>query len=239
MLSCEEIKNIRLRKSKMGGYKAEDVEDFVDKAIGTMLKLEKDNLELLDKIKVLVQKNNTYKDEQESVRTTLIKAQKLADSLVIDAKKQAEETLNKANFDAKMILDEAKTKAESTVKNIESDVAAQSEMLANLKKSVKEFRTNVLNLYKEHIKIVNSLAFEESLTESNAGTMHKNAEGEVSQHDQEKIVEVDEKSTDEIKSEIPEEKKVINKKFINLKFGENYDVSKDNEETSLGLFSKT
>lgn len=238
MLTHEDIKGIRLKRAVIGGYKAEEVNNFIDDVVESMRKLEKENSELLSKIKELLQKNSRYKEEQESIRVTLVKAQKLADSSIEEAKNQAELILANAKFDADRIIADAKLQANKTMEELKNEAAVQTDVLNDLKRSVKDFRSNILNLYKDHIKLVNSLTSEDKAVERNI----KSEEGPSTDVNVEKKVEEEQHSEQYIKvvekENSTEEKKSVNKKFINLKFGENYDVSKDVEEQAVGLFSK-
>lgn len=243
MLTYQEVKNIKLKRAVIGGYKAEDVNNFIDDIKDSIKKLEQDNSDLLSKVKDLLQKNSKYKEEQESIRVTLVKAQKLADSSIFEAKSQAEEILNKANFDAEKIVSEAKMRANKVMEDMQKEITVQSELLADLKKSVKDFRVNVLSLYKEHIKLVNSLTHSEDNSVEKNSKPVENVNVERINSDSSLDKKVEEAPAEQFikvldKEPENEEKKVINKKFINLKFGESYDVAKDVEDQAVGLFSK-
>lgn len=238
MLTYQDVKNIRLRRAKFGGYKAEDVNKFIDNAKESILKLEKENEDLLCKVKDLIQKNNKYKEEQESVKVTLIKAQKLADKSIEEAKIKANEIVNKAKFDAEQILKNVKLEAEKSLDNKKKEIEDQAKVLSSLKGYVKDFRSNILNLYKEHIKLINSLGIDNKFLEKNSEDINsKDNENDIDkklekkEQDFNKVYPVMEKKADDGKQN-------INEKFLNLKFGENYDLSKDTEESSVGLFSK-
>lgn len=232
MLTLKEIEGVRLGKAKVGGYKPEDVDKFIDEIRDSFEKLQNDNAELMSKIKVLAHRVNEYRTQEESVRNALMKAQKLEDDAIKEAKQKAEEILRNANVEADKIISGTKR-----------EIIKEKDNLANLKKNVRDFRSNLLTAYKEHLKLINEL----------------NAEDRVSQNELEKI-EKTEKRQEENKE--PSEKETlkeentqkfeinksnenvsisnennVNKKFRDLKFGENYDLQTDTN-SPVGLFNK-
>lgn len=237
MLTSKDFRDIRLGRVRFGGYKAEDVNAFVEEARDSIIELEKENLKLLNKVKELAAKNSKFNDERESIRTALVKAQVLADSSVDEAKIKADEIINIAKKDSERILDEAKKEAEKYINNFNNEVNMQKEQLSSLKKAVKDFRSNILNIYKDHIKLVNSLTADERLPEeTNKNSVHDNHDNKgLVSHEDENKEKIKDKPLEKVENE---ENKVTNKKFADLKFGEDYDISKDIQESSVGLFKK-
>lgn len=219
MLTLKEIEEVKLGRAKVGGYKAEDVDNFIDKVRESYEKLHNENVELMTKVKVLAQRVNTYREQEDSVRNALIKAQKIEDDCLKEAQNKASEMLRKAGLEADKIVESAKR-----------EVVKQNELLENLKKSVKDFRTKVLNIYKEHLKLVNSLNSDERVDEDMFEKLNKK---EINSN-ADKTVEVS-----KLKETKPDKENfTIKSKFKDLKFGENYDLKSDNEVSPLGLFNR-
>lgn len=219
MLTLKEIEEVKLGRAKVGGYKAEDVDNFIDKVRESYEKLHNENVELMTKVKVLAQRVNTYREQEDSVRNALIKAQKIEDDCLKEAQNKASEMLRKAGLEADKIVESAKR-----------EVVKQNELLESLKKSVKDFRTKVLNMYKEHLKLVNSLNSDERIDEDMLEKLNKK---EINSNT-DKTVEVS--NLRETKPD--KENFTIKSKFKDLKFGENYDLKSDNEVSPLGLFNR-
>lgn len=215
MLTVKQIEDIKFRKANIGGYKTDDVDKFLIEIKTTVGKLQSENIELLNKIKILAQKVKECKDEEESVKIALVKAQKVADMSIKEAKQMADEIIVKAKKQAEKVLSDA---------NIE--IVNKKAELTEIKKNVKEFRSNILALYKDHIKLVNSFTADDRISEKMLEQMEKSAEEKV-----------EKKETEE--SLTTKEPEVKNKsKFVDLKFGENYNVSTDTIESPIGLFNK-
>jgi len=222
MLTLKEIEEVRLGRARVGGYKAEDVDKFIDEVRDSFEKLQNDNAELLSKIKVLAHRVNEYRTQEESVRNALIKAQKIEDDAIKEAKTKSEEILRNANMEASKIIS-----------NTKREIVKEQDNLANLKKNVRDFRSHLLSSYKEHLKLINELNAEDRISEKVLEKMEK-SEG---QHDTKEIQNTEEK-VENVQSNINSNENIenkVNKKFKDLKFGENYDLRTDTN-SPVGLF---
>lgn len=243
MITVNDIRDVKFRKTNLGGYRPEDVDVFLDEVQDSYEKLQRENVNLTQKIKILADRINQYRQDEDSVKTALVSAQKLADMSVLEAKKEAES-----------IVTAAKNEANRLVTNANNEILAQRETLLGLKKAVKDFRANILSLYKDHLKLVNSFNAEDRLP-ANFAEEASPAEQVSSQENQ---VETGERTAEEAKEAEPSKKandvtadinaSSLSKelagsmgdtasKFSNLKFGEDYDLSRDASESPLGLFS--
>ena len=219
MLTLKEIEEVRLGRAKVGGYKPEDVDNFIDEVRDSFEKLQNDNAELVSKIKVLAHRINEYRTQEESVRNALIKAQKIEDDAIKEAKTKAEEILRNANIEADKIISSTKR-----------EIIKEKDNLANLKKNVRDFRSNLLSAYKEHLKLSNALNAEDRVSEKALEKMeekHQNTE---------KQQNTEEKS-ENVQTNANNNENNVNKKFRDLKFGENYDLQTDTN-SPVGLFNK-
>lgn len=207
MLNTNDIKNITFKRSGLNGYKATDVDEFVDEVEKSFLAMQNEKLELISKIKFLADKINKYREEEESVRTALINAQILADNSIKDAKKRSE-----------IILHEAQLESERVLRDVKADIVKHQKLLDEVKKNIKDFRASLLSMYKEHIKMINDITSDERFSEDNVKEVQNKS---VEKRPQEDHVNVASKVN-------------TTNKFSNLKFGEEYDVSKD--ESPIGLF---
>lgn len=230
MITVNDIKDVRFRKTNIGGYRPEDVDTFLDEVQDSYEKLQRENLSLTQKIKILADRINQYRQDEDSVKTALVSAQKLADLSVQEAKKEAE-----------AIINAAKSEAERIVAAANNEILAQKETLMNLKKAVKEFRANILSLYKEHLKLVNSFNAEDRLpvnlveapVQSEQNEQEETSEPEVNQNVAQNVVDIRSTSDNKETGNVDD----TSNKFTDLKFGEDYDVSKDANESPLGLFN--
>lgn len=215
MLTVNDIKDVKFRKTNIGGYKAEDVDNFLDEVQDSYEKIQRENLSLTQKIKILADRVSQYRKDEDSVRDALVSAQKLANSELARAKAEATE-----------ILATAQKEADSILKNANSDIKNQKEALLNLKNAVRDFRADILSRYKEHLKLVNSFNAEDRLpinfNDKNNENL-KNFEPAKSEN-----IEIFEST--ECNSNLENETELHDSysgKFSGLKFGEDYDVRED------------
>ncbi len=219
MLTVNDIKDVKFGKSGFGGYKAEDVDDFLDEVQVSYEKLQKEVLDLTEKIKILADRVGQYREDEDSVKTALVSAQKLSTAAIADAKKEAD-----------AIIADARLRADQILNSINNDVLRQKETLAGLKKAVKDFRSNILSLYKEHLKLVNSFNAEDRLpADFNSRDNAKGAEKEPVASSEptmnnEKVVAPTAQAVEAV-VEAQNAEISGSSKFEDLKFGEDYNVS--------------
>ena len=104
MLTLEQIRDVTFRKAKFGGYMPEDVNDFIDEVLASYESLLQNNAELVRKLEILAKKVEEYREDEESIRTAVMSAQKLGDASIREAKHKAEVILKDASLKAEKIV---------------------------------------------------------------------------------------------------------------------------------------
>ncbi len=227
MLTIDEIKNISFRKATLsGGYRAEDVNAFIDEVIASFEQLKKEKTNLVHKIDVLATRVEQYKSDEETVRNALLASQKVSDACIREAKEKAAK-----------IVREAETKAQSLLVDANKTTAIEKENYLQLQSDAVALRGELIELYKKHIKAIDELPTEADLNNSKSTLDEKYPTAPI----KEEIVEQVEQVAEQAKAEevIPEPEKEAepqetvktepvhkrSSKFAHLKFGDNYDVS--------------
>lgn len=160
MLTLNDIINASFRKSGFSGYRTDDVDRFIDQVkesydaqIKTNIeqkeeqeRLKAENAQLTEKLKILAQKVEDYRTEEEEIKNALVSAQKLGDASIRESRHKAE-----------IIMKDASLKAERIIANANQEIAEQKKEMERLQKSVSDFRSNLLNIYKEHLTLINAL----------------------------------------------------------------------------------
>ena len=100
MLTPQEVSTHAFTKAVMGGYNMAMVDEFLDEVTDDYTALYKENAALKAKMKVLVEKVEEYRATEDSMRATLLTAQRMADSIVREAEAKRDEILNQAKSDA-------------------------------------------------------------------------------------------------------------------------------------------
>ena len=100
MLTPQEVSTHAFSKAMMGGYNMSAVDEFLDVLTDDYTALYKENAALKAKLKVLVEKVEEYRATEDSMRATLLTAQRMADSIVRDAEAKRDEILAQAESGA-------------------------------------------------------------------------------------------------------------------------------------------
>lgn len=101
MLTPQEVSSHSFTKGFMGGYNMAMVDEFLDELTDDYTALYKENAALKAKLKVLVEKVEDYRATEDSMRATLLTAQKMADSIVREAEARRDNLLAQAETDAR------------------------------------------------------------------------------------------------------------------------------------------
>ena len=114
MLTPQEVSTHSFTKAVMGGYNMAMVDEFLDELTDDYTALYKENAALKSKMKVLVEKVEDYRATEDSMRATLLTAQKMADSIVHEAEAKRDELLAKAESDARDRIAQLRREIEET-----------------------------------------------------------------------------------------------------------------------------
>lgn len=145
MLTPETIASRRFDK-QMGGYKQDEVEIFLQQVAAEYAKLLAEKEELEQKIEVLVDKVEQYREDEDSLRSALIGAQKLGDSVIRESKAKAD-----------YIVREAKDKADRILENAQKSIEKEQMALIKMQKEVTKFKNRLLTLYRQHLEMISAL----------------------------------------------------------------------------------
>ena len=99
MITSEDVRRVMFDKC-MRGYRCEDVDDYLKQVAESMDALSAQNDELQKKLLVLAQRIDQYRAEEDTLRTTMINAQRLGENVIREAKQKAAEILREANIKA-------------------------------------------------------------------------------------------------------------------------------------------
>ena len=238
MYTAEEIREIAFTKS-FGGYKTVEVDDFVDRCADTVESLTAENAELNKKLEILANKLLEYRNEEDTIRTTLMSAQRLGDTVLREAKHKAE-----------LILEDATIKSEKTIDELKAQEDAERANLAKLKQDIADFKARILDMYREHLTQVSLLPEEEPEEEPAAEeepVVEETDEVEIEIAPAEEAVPVSESVIDEPATEPVEDAAEVGlteeltpneeapaSKFADLQFGDDYVVEDEPHKGPFG-----
>ena len=195
-------------------------------------------------------------------KTILDDAKSEADRIISEARTSAEALVDETKKKASAVLIEAKAKAENIVTEAIEGSRKETENYEMMKKKALEFRSAILQLYKEQFEIIKEGRFVQPKGDENIESSDKpvkpvfeqNPTAENRQENSLPQSEAKEEKKPEEAEEFKVEKreepekaedsitdgfkiggvKPENEKFKNLKFGDDYDISKDNDDEDDG-----
>ena len=129
---------------KLGGYDIKDVEDFLVLVMSDYEKLYRENSDLRGQVSVLQQSVDHYSALEAGIDRTVENAQSEADSIKLEAQKQAENIKSSAELDAKQKLEDLQRQI------IKAEVDIETK-----KKEMQIYKIKVQSMLEAQLKILN------------------------------------------------------------------------------------
>ena len=236
MLTLDEIRNIEFSRGR--GYRAEEVDVFIDACVETVEQLIREKEELTQKMKVLADKVVEYRNDEDSIRAALLNAQRAGDAALREAEAKAAEIVREAEQQAANIQSVALSK-----------VDGEKHELERVQHEVEAFKARLIALYKEHLELIGKLPSEKAAEAAPAEEQPEEAPvAEAEEPKAEEVVaeepaaaEPAEEESDDDMIVVPSDEEVVAavedeeeakpvSRFSDLKFGNDYDIRTDNDD---------
>lgn len=146
MLAPHELKNKTFTKT-LRGYNPAEVDDYIEFLIETYTNLYRENSELERKLKIVVTNLDEIKDEEEAIRSTLLKSQKLGEKIIRDANEKAD-----------VITSSIKERCDAIIADFRGQLADEKKEMWVLRTKILDFKKNVYDLYRAHIEELQSIS---------------------------------------------------------------------------------
>jgi len=130
-------------KVKLRGFDMEEVYSFLEIIREELEELLKENSMLKERVAILESQLQEYKKIDQSIRDTLMTAQKLVEDFQTNARKEAE-----------LIIKEAELKAENIIKDAQEKVVKIHEDIVDLKGIRRHFKEEIRRLIEGHLKML-------------------------------------------------------------------------------------
>ena len=154
MITAQDIREKTFEKSRMNGYDMASVDDFLEELAEDIGASQKENAVLKSKMKVLVDKIEEYRANEEALNMAILSAQKLAVQIESEARQRA----------AAMIED-AERQVKAKVGSIQEQTAAEERRLADAQTAAKIFLDKAKELCNEHLTRLGVISGELELPE--------------------------------------------------------------------------
>lgn len=139
MITPLDIQNKNFKKS-FRGYSPKEVNNFLSDMIEDYEKMYKENIEYKDKINMLTDQIRQFQTMEETLRSTLIVAQKAADEVTVNARNKAEIIIENAEDTGRRIIDQSR-----------EDVRSIKEEYEYLQKEIFIFKTRYESFLKSQL----------------------------------------------------------------------------------------
>lgn len=245
MMTLESIRNVEFNRGR--GYRAEEVDDFIDACVDTVQQLMQEKEELTQKMKILADKLVEYRNDEDTIRSALLNAQRTGDNV-----------LREAAVKAQQIIDEAKCEAEKAHREVLTQIEDARRELKQVQDEVAAFKARMLTMYKEHLELIRLIPEQAETVEEKPVEEKPIEEQPVEAQPVEETVVVPVAPPESVTAEIPipvveeasaddnvivappveevvaipeqeQDMKPVSR-FSNLKFGNDYDISADDDD---------
>lgn len=149
MLAPHELKNKPFSKS-VRGYNPAEVDEYIELLIEKYTELYRENNELERKLKSVGSKLDQMRDEEESIRSTLLNAQKMAEKIVTDA-----------NTRADAITASIKERCDGIIAKFRAELSEEKDEMWEIRTRILDFKKSLFDAYREHIKSLQELSVNE------------------------------------------------------------------------------
>lgn len=128
MITAQDIREKGFEVVRFNGYDRDTVDDFLEELADDVAATQKENAVLKSKMKVLVDKIEEYRANEEALNNAILSAQKLAVQIESEARQRAAATVA-----------EAEKKAQETIGSITDRADAEEKRLADAKAATAKF----------------------------------------------------------------------------------------------------
>ncbi|MEG2003179.1 MAG: DivIVA domain-containing protein [Clostridia bacterium] len=149
MLAPHELKNKTFNRA-VRGYNPSEVDDYVEFLIEKYTELYRENNELERKLKIVVTNLDEIRDEEEAIRSTLLKSQKLGEKIVREANEKAD-----------AITDSIKDRCASIINDFRDQFVAEKQNMWSLRTIILDFKKKIFDIYRQQIEEIQGISVNE------------------------------------------------------------------------------
>lgn len=147
MITAQDIREKTFEKARMGGFDQDAVNDFLDELADDITASQKENAILKSKMKVLVDKIEEYRANEEALNMAILSAQKLAVQIESDARQRASE-----------MLAEAEAQVKARVGSIQEETAIQERRLSAAQAATAKFFESMRALCQQQLQNLDTIS---------------------------------------------------------------------------------
>lgn len=142
MLTPAELRN-RTFSKEFRGYGVNEVDDYIAAVLENYSELYHENAELDRKLRLVAEQLAKVKSDEESIKATIVNAQKMADAIIRDANRKSNEITGAVNDSCEEILADYRKK-----------IIIEVEAFFEVKRKVDSFKQKLYDAYRGHIESI-------------------------------------------------------------------------------------
>lgn len=144
-MTSKEIRESRFESIRKG-YDPQEVDALLEKAADQIDILTAEKQQNEQKMALLAQKLEEYMAEEDKIRTTLLGAQKMSDTILREARQKAD-----------IISRDAAIKADRLISAAHQKVDREEQSYVKIRAEVGKFKNDVLNIYRSHLEVLSMI----------------------------------------------------------------------------------
>ncbi len=145
MIAPHELKD-KVFTHAIRGYNPAEVEEYIDFLLEKYTELYKENASNQQKLNVITAKYDSLAGDEESIRSAIVKAQKLSEVMLDTARKQSD-----------AMIAEAKARVDALVKEAAGRVETEKRNLEEVRLAAEAFRTSIYDAYIKHLEYLKTV----------------------------------------------------------------------------------
>ena len=132
MITPQDIKEKTFEKALFGGYDMAAVDSFLEEISTDIALLQRENATLRGKMKVLVDKVEEYRGNEDALRMAVVSAQRLGNIIEREAREKAETMVSDATAEAARITKDAQLEVEMEKARLDEAKQASAQFVENM-----------------------------------------------------------------------------------------------------------
>lgn len=163
MFTPQEVSEKTFPKSSSfsSGYDLAAVDEFLDALTEDYTALYKENAALKTKLKILAEKVEEYRATEDTMRSMLLAAQKMAASMTEEAKEKSEKTLADARQESEKLLADARNAADELNRDLARRTDAARQKLNDAETAMKDYIAKSLAMCLDQVDYLEKLPHSE------------------------------------------------------------------------------
>lgn len=160
MITAKDINTRRFEQARPG-YSPEEVDSFLREIADQINEMLQEKEDTENKMEVLVESIRRYKADEEALKDAMIGAQKQGRAVIAEAQERADAIIAEAQEKAEHIISAANVKADEIIGSTAVRAEREQAHLEKMQEAVKEFKKDLLAMYKSHLELITALPAEE------------------------------------------------------------------------------